>query len=249
MILKFFKLFSAMIAATGIAFAAMWLLPHDQDTVLGLKPLPATLSLLAYCALVGVMFIKLSDHLFRFPPKKGMPIQSEEELRQEIFGYFDSANSGGKVFENHAGKNYSTVTWSGELKYNQVVSIGNISKKSVFKLYFNPENKTLKIVTTEKNINWSAGIDGFAFNLRFYQGIPMEYETTIVPSFEIVNGKPKIIVKNLTYNSNSILNPIVSMTNRNGWTAAFSMGVFWLDKVLLVLASLLIIGSVITANI
>ena len=247
MLAGFFKLFGSLLGFIALAFGAIAILPSNKEKIFGLPIASGFLLLFAYGAFVGFIFLLLARYFFRFPPVPEQAIQAQNKLQDEIREYFNSANNQGKVFEIEEDKNQMTITWSAELKYNQLVAIGNIKKKSAFKLDFNPQAHTVTIITTEKNIDWQAGASGFNFSANYFQGIPLEYETKIVPSFEIVDGKPKIIIKNLTYNSNSILNPIVTITNRNGWTAGFSIANPWLDKLFLILTGLLIIASIIFA--
>lgn len=223
MLQQFFKFFGILVGLIVLAILAIVFLPMNDKKFLGVNPLLGITFLLAYIFFVGFLFFYLPGVMFNFKPET-KNVKPGQEVKQDILAYFNQQTPKGAVFQASASGNDILVTWSGSLANNQIVDIGNDSRKKVFRLRLDESSHYISITDTETNFSYNLSASGSAhLGFSYFQGIALEYSTTYKPSFELANGKPQLQINKLKYDSNQIYGPIRYITSRDGWGIKFLM--------------------------
>jgi hypothetical protein len=238
---KFLIFFAILAGLIGIPLMAIFILPNNNGRLMGLPIFLSLIILASYIFFVGFLFFYLSPKIFSFPPEKNIA-SDITILKKDLTDYFTDNEEKRKVFEVTPIGNELYITWSKDLKYNQIVNIGSKSIKSVFILKFEQGNSSIKVVNRQVDIDWSASTKSFNWSFNFQQGIYLDYETTYKPSIEIIDGKPQMSIKNLKYNSMELISPIQKIASQSGWTLHFGIVLnTWVQNILLAISILMLI--------
>ena len=173
--------------------------------------------LVAYLFLAGGLFLYLPSVIFNFKPTGNKSV-SLADLRRDITSYFSQNEAEGKMFDVTEEDDKMLITWEKQVYYNQVISVGGDSAKWIVVLRFHEDGRSIFMKMKKVSWDWNAGLSGLSFGGSRFSGIATEFSTRFKPSFEIVDGAPKLVVKNISYRTADMTDPVIMIASRDGWT-------------------------------
>jgi hypothetical protein len=152
------------------------------------------------------------------PVRSSAAAVSAVQIRAQITDCFQNLTSDqGNPFELSDIKDGVAIQWSGSLLANQLVDVDYESLNVRVELHFIEPEKTVRMRVVQKAVSAEAGVSGINASGKYSSGFAVSYSSTSTPSFEIVDGKPTIKVKELEFSTMEIQEPAAYIILSNGW--------------------------------
>jgi hypothetical protein len=125
------------------------------------------------------------------------------------------------IFQLEELKDGLQISWNRTIDFKQILNYGSKSINYKTCLFFDEKRNICNIHSQIIHIAKSAGISGLSYSLDFKSGFVYETGVDYHPSFEVKDGKITMDIKKLSYNNASIVDPVIEICKKNGWTSYF----------------------------
>lgn len=125
------------------------------------------------------------------------------------------------VFQVEEIPNGLQISWNRKIDFKQILNYGSKSINYRTCLFFDERRHICNIHSQITHTSKSAGLSGLSYSMNFQSGILYETGVDYHPSFEIKNDEIHMDIKKLVYNNASIIDPVIEICKKNGWTSYF----------------------------
>jgi len=212
-----------IISGPAVLLLAIFVFGVNANAIAVTHPTATSMVIAVYGALAVYLFFKLQDVFIVFRPAKGIKPLPKASVFEKLERAFYSPG-GKKLFDFVHEGDRAAVTWSSSINCAQPSAAGEIGKKRVVALRLDASKHTAFFVMKNKDWDWDLSANAASASLYYAVGISTEFTTDLVPSIAVGDdGRIKVDIKKLTYNSNDLWLPIQSCFLSAGWTLQSGM--------------------------